>query len=413
MFLRRLWLDHFRNYRSLDLTFPQPWTLLQGGNAQGKTNLLEAIHYLATSKSSHARMEREVVGWSAAEEPIPYARIRGQVERAGQITELEILFTQRAHGNGFTKQVRINGVARRSLDLLGILRAVLFMPQDIELVTGGPSVRRRYLDVALCQIDGEYCRHLARYQKVLAHRNSLLRRLREGGARPAEPRVAAELGFWDEQLAEHGAHVLARRYAFLARLEPLAAAQHHLLSGCQERLHLLYLPTFDPGHLGPDRFQELRAGRYRATPTTLPPAPLVPGELAARLQAHLEVHRARELAAGAACSGPHRDDLVFLLDDRDLRAYGSRGQQRTAALALKLAEVQAMAAETGDTPVLLLDDVMSELDVRRREMVLEALARVDQAILTATDWEDFTPGFRAQAHLLQVVAGQVREGRNG
>ncbi len=408
MFLRRLWLDHFRNYRSLDLTFPQPWTLLQGGNAQGKTNLLEAIHYLATSKSSHARVEREVVGWSASEEPIPHARIRGQVERAGQVTELEILFTRRAQGNGFTKQVRINGVARRSLDLLGLLRAVLFMPQDIELVTGSPSIRRRYLDVALCQIDREYCRHLARYQKVLAHRNSLLRQLREGGARPGEPRVAAELGFWDEQLAEHGAHVLARRYAFLARLEPLAAAQHHLLSGCQERLHILYLPTFDPGHLGPQGLQELRAGHYRAPRAPL--SPPVPAELAGRLQAHLETHRARELAAGATLAGPHRDDLVFLLDDRELRAYGSRGQQRTAALALKLAEVRAMAAETGDTPVLLLDDVMSELDARRREMVLEALSEVDQAILTATDWEDFTPGFRAQAYRLQVVAGQVRAG---
>lgn len=407
MFLRRLHLEHFRNYRRLDLVFDRPWTLIQGANAQGKTNLLEAIHYLATGKSGQARTEREVVGWSATEEPIPFARIRGQVEHAGGTTELEILFTPRGDTPHFTKQVRINGVARRTLDLIGILRAVLFLPEDIALVTGSPGERRRYLDVALCQIDRDYCRHLARYQKVVTQRNSLLRQLREQGASPRDPGVAAQLAFWDEQLAAHGAAVLARRYAFLARLEPLAGARHHTLSHGREHLRILYLPSFNPGHLAEPVFQEMRAGRFSSA--TLEPTSALPtaDALAGRFRAHLESRRNRELAAGATLYGPHRDDLVFLLDGRDLRAYGSRGQQRTAALALKLAEVQAMAAETGEAPVLLLDDVMSELDAHRRRMVLETLDHVDQAILTTTDWDDYTTSFQGQARRLQVTAGAV------
>ena len=167
MRLTRLTLTHFRNYRRLELDFSRRFTLLQGRNAQGKTNLLEAIYFLATSKSSHTRTEKEVVGWGAASEPIPYCQITGVVQSEERETELDILFTPREGGEGFRKQVRINGVNKRSMDLLGHLRAVLFLPEDIVLVAGGPSERRHYLDIALCQMDRVYCQHLSRYQKVL------------------------------------------------------------------------------------------------------------------------------------------------------------------------------------------------------------------------------------------------------
>ncbi len=407
MFLTRLALAHFRNYRHLDLAFTQRLTLLQGQNAQGKTNLLEAIYYLATSKSCQARAEREVVGWSAAEEPIPFAQITGYVQRGAQELKLEILFTPRTDGTGFVKQIRINGVSRRALDLVGQMRAVLFRPEDIVLVSGGPGERRRYLDIALCQMDRAYCQHLNRYQKVLTQRNSLLKQLREQGAPPQAPATGAQIRFWDEQLAAHGAVVTARRYAFLAQLAPLARQRHQELSTQRENLVLVYLPSFNPGHLSPEEFLQLRQEGAPFVPESASPL-LTPETIAQHFLAHLEQRRERELAAGATLYGPHRDDLRLLVNGRDLRSYGSRGQQRTAALALKLAEVEAMTQETGETPILLLDDVMSELDALRRGALLTALAQVNQAILTATDWEDFAPEFRAQAQLFRVEGGAVR-----
>lgn len=405
MFLTHLTLEHFRNYASLSHDFAAPFTLVQGRNAQGKTNLLEAIHYLATSKSSHARTEKEVVGWSAADAPIPYSRIRGLVRRQVDEVELEVLFSPRGDDGHFAKQVRVNGVARRAVDLIGNLRAVLFLPEDVVLVAGSPGERRRYLDIALCQIDRAYTQHLSRYQRVTSQRNSLLRQLREANASHRDPGVVAQLRFWDDQLVEHGAFVLARRYAFLARLDPAARALHSELSAGLEHLQLIYLPSFDPGFLGESDYRRLVNGDVTAHTGRLPGARLALDALHETFHRKLDSRRGREMAAGASLYGPHRDDMAFLVNERDLRTYGSRGQQRTGALALKLAEVQAMTAETGEAPILLLDDVMSELDAQRRATLLAALDGVPQAVITATDWEDFSPEFRAQAQLLHVDNG--------
>lgn len=409
MRLTHLTLAHFRNYRQLDLTFRQPLMLVQGRNAQGKTNLLEAIYYLATSKSSHARAEREVVGWNANDEPIPYCQITGQVEQDGRSQELEILFTPRSDGVNYSKQVRINGVNKRSIDLVGIMRAVLFLPQDIVLVSGSPSERRRYLDIALCQIDRTYCQHLSKYQKVVTQRNSLLKQLREEGASPSAARTVSQLGFWDEQLVRHGAAVLAGRYRFLVRLDAIARQRHAGLSDDQESLQLCYLPTFNPGHLDPADYRRLANGQFSAATTALPQPPLTAAQIGQNFQTKLDSRRGRELAAGSTLYGPHRDDMAFLVNGRDLRTYGSRGQQRTAALSLKLAEVEAMRQETGETPLLLLDDVMSELDAQRRGTLLAALDGVEQAVITTTDWGNFAPEFRRQAQLLHVEEGVIRQ----
>ena len=237
MFLSQLHLEHFRNYRELDLTFSAPVTLLQGRNGQGKTNLLEAVYYLATSKSRHARAEREAVDRAAADEPIPYARIRGEVMRAEQSTTLEILFTLRADRQNYTKQVRVNGAPRRSMDLIGHLRAVLFLPEDLTLIAGSPSERRRYIDVALCQIDRRYCQALSRYQKVVTQRNSLLKQLQEREQTDGTS-VAAQLRYWDDQLVELGTQVLARRHTYLTDLAPIARRVHADISLQQESLDL-------------------------------------------------------------------------------------------------------------------------------------------------------------------------------
>lgn len=402
MLLSHLGLTHFRNYHQLDLTFDAPLTLLQGQNAQGKTNLLEAIFLLATSKAVHAVQEREIVDWQAADEPIPYCRVAGRVQVDGRTLDLEVLLTPRGDGVNYTKQIKVNGAAKRSMDLVGLLRAVLFLPEDIKLVDGGPAERRRYLDVALCQIDKAYCRALSAFQQVLLQRNSLLKRLRDQEARPS-PAVDAQLAFWDEKLVQHGAAVIAQRHNFLLDLEVLAAHRHAELSGGREQLALHYLPSFNPGLLPDQEFELLREGLLEAAPADrLAVATVSPAYLR-----KLAVRRSREIAAGTTLYGPHRDDLRFLANGRDLRTYGSRGQQRSAALALKLAEVRAMTAATGAAPLLLLDDVMSELDAGRRSMLLAVIDDVPQAIVTTTDWEDFSEAFRRRARCFHVHSGIV------
>ncbi len=406
MFLTQLHLEHFRNYRELDLTFGAPVTLVQGRNGQGKTNLLEAVYYLATSKSRHARAEREAVDRAATEEPIPYARIRGEVMRGEELTTLEILFTLRGDGFNYTKQIRVNGAPRRSMDLIGHLRAVLFLPEDLTLIAGSPSERRRYIDVALCQIDRRYCQTLSRYQKVVTQRNSLLKQLQEREQTDGSSAVA-QLGFWDDQLIELGTRVLARRHTYLTKLAPIARRVHADISQQQESLDLVYLPSFNTGLYSEQDYQRLREGEELKA-DALACLETDTAKIGERFRERLEVRRRVELNAGSSLYGPHRDELIFLVNGWNLRTYGSRGQQRTGALALKLAELHAMAAATDEKPILLLDDVMSELDEQRRAALHTALADVRQGIVTTTDWTQFSTDFQKDAQLLRIEAGTAK-----
>jgi DNA replication and repair protein RecF len=323
--------------------------------------------------------------------------------------ELEILLTPRGDGLNFSKQVRINGVNKRSLELIGMLRAVLFLPEDIKLVDGSPGERRRYMDVALCQIDPVYTRTLSAYQKVLVQRNSLLKQLRDQGARAGSAAVEAQLNFWDEQLVATGSWVMMRRHNFIAQLQPLAQQRHTALSEGRELLTVEFLPSFNYGPWPEAEFELWQEG-YLLEEHTWPwrDEIVTSEEIAQVMREQLLARRSRELAAGMTLFGPHRDDLRFLANQHDLRVYGSRGQQRSAALSLKLAEVQVMTDSTGTAPLLLLDDVMSELDAQRRNMLLEVLASVEQAVITTTDWEDFAPEFRLQAQCMHVCEGTLR-----
>lgn len=407
MYLSHLSLTHYRNYQHLELDFTQPIALFQGQNAQGKTNLLEAIYFLSTTKPVHAQHEREVVDWQAQDEPIPYSRIAAEVQSQGRMLHLEIVMSSRGDGVNFTKQIKINGVTKRSMDLLGVMPSVLFLPADIRLVDGGPGERRRYYDIALCQIDRDYCRALSQFQKVLNQRNSLLRNLREQPVRPAADSIEAQLGFWDEKLVQHGSLVMARRHNFTLELETIAHERHAALSDTREQLALYYTPSFNPGHLTELEFTQLRDSQLLAGLSAGVRTPLTAAAVADCYLAKLRSRRSRELSAGNTLYGPHRDDLRIVANQRDLRTFGSRGQQRTAALALKLAELQTSTRVTGAAPLLLLDDVMSELDAQRRNTLLSALTGVEQAIITTTDWVDFSPAFRQQAQLFHVHGGQI------
>ena len=404
MRLTRLALTNFRNYAHLELDLAPGVTLLQGDNACGKTSLLEAIFYLATAHSPHAGAERELIRWGANDEPIPFARVETEVvKRNDTRAQLEIVLVQTAEEkkrdeetrkpNGrVSKRIKVNGVSKRALDLLGELNAVLFLPEDLDLVFGSPGDRRRYLDNTLSQIDPRYGRALSKYNQVVEQRNSLLRDFRERAYNPSE------LAIWDRQLIDEGTYLIVRRAETIARYNQLIAGIHPNLTDRREELRLVYQPSVVVDSVDTTAKEGARAA-----------------EIAERFAAQLESLRPRELGAALTLVGPHRDDVRFLISRNhaaasqriDAITYASRGQGRTIALSLKLAEVALMRQETGEDPVLLLDDVMSELDASRRAALAQTVIDAPQAIITATDLQDFTPEFLERARVLQVCEGAI------
>jgi DNA replication and repair protein RecF len=409
MYLKHLALTNFRNYARLEVDLQARIYILQGANAQGKTNLLEAIYYLATTRSPLASTDRQLIAWTAESEVIPYARVEGIFARAGAEHTLEVTLVKERPPQGsaetaiFRRQIRLDGNAHRALDVVGKLNIVLFLPEDIALVAGAPEERRHYLDVTLCQIDPAYCRALSRYNRVLTQRNALLRQIREGQAN------ATELGYWDEQLAKLGAYVLARRLWAIAELGRQVDELQPALTGGQEHLSLTYQSTIsqrataeqraastNSPALGGETLQEERIG-----------AALVESALEEAFYRAFQRVRREELARGVTVVGPHRDDITFLVNGNDMTTYGSRGQQRTVALALKLAEVNFMEQQTGEMPVLLLDDVVSELDQQRCTFLLDTISRAQQVLITTTDLHYYCRDFTDTAILWQVIAGKL------
>jgi len=247
-------------------------------------------------------------------------------------------------------------------------------------VSGSPSGRRRYLDAALCQIDPVYCRSLSRYNQIVTQRNALLRDLRERGGDPAQ------LAFWNERLVDHGSYLVSRRWEALLALDGLANGVHGQLTDGGEMLHLRYVPSVEME--GPRKADEV----------------------AEAFRAQVEDLRQREVAAGMTLVGPHRDEVRFLVNEADAGIYGSRGQQRTAALSLKLAEVNLMRVETGEDPVLLLDDVLSELDEHRRRFLVHTLENgAEQAVITTTDLHTLPAPFLERCRLWRVEMGRLSE----
>lgn len=398
MYLAHLALTNFRNYPHLELDFEPGITLLLGNNAQGKTNLLEAVFFLATARSPHAGAERELIHWGAASEPIPFARVQAHVARAGgYAVELEIVLVTGQDRDLTTarvsKRIKVNGVNKRALDLLGNLNVVLFLPQDLNLVFGSPGDRRRYLDTTLSQIDPRYSRALSQYANVLEQRNALLKEFRERSFSDAE------LEPWNQKLVEQGAYLIARRAQTVDAYNTLVADIHPRLTLHRETLRLVYQPTLPPEGLTLPATRQLGLG---LTPP-LPPT----AQVAAAFRQQLHEMRSREVGAGLTLVGPHRDDLRFYVDGIDMITYGSRGQGRTIAVGLKLAEIALMRAETGQEPVLLLDDVMSELDKPRRAALSRAILNAPQAIISATDLDDFTPDLLARARICRVAQGKI------
>ena len=411
MQVRRLSLTNFRNYARLELNLPGGVVLLHGDNAQGKTNILEAIYLLATTRSPHATADQQLINWDVmqTDDPVVASIIKANVDRPDGARELSMKLIIEGRGvwatNGqpaFRREAEVRGAKVRLMDLLGHLRVVLFLPEDVELATGAPASRRRYLNITLCQVDAGYCRDLSEYNKVLEQRNALLRRMAEGQTRNGSD----VLQILTEKLIVPGSRVLQRRAAFLNEMAREAQDIYFQdLIGGKEALRLGYLPGwYANGRKLPD--DGLRDGDWLQQNTSIE-------AIASRFEAELASARAADLARGASNVGPHRDDWAILVNDKNLGQFGSRGQVRTAILALKLAEINWMKAATSDVPILLLDEVSAELDAHRRAALLAYIVDLvrgkgtAQALLTSTDTGLFTSEFLAQATAMTVQGGRV------
>jgi DNA replication and repair protein RecF len=387
--VRRLQISNFRNYGGIDLELPAGNLVFLGDNAQGKSNLLEAVHLLATARSLRASSDAELIGWQAEAEPQPVARVAAAVERKAGPVGLEAIIVGTAPGAGREvtragKRLRVNGIARRAADMVGLMRSVLFTAEDLAIISGSPSERRHFLDSMLSQLDKRYYAASQRYARILQQRNAALKRIREGLA------TVDELPFWDESLLKEGAFIVDARLAACARLAPVAAEYHHSLSGeAQEQLEIEYCP----------RLGEDESASFAGLSTH--------DAVAAALGDGLQAVRRREIAAGMCLVGPHRDDLIFRINGASAASFGSRAQVRTATLALRLAEARLLQSDIDDPPLLLLDDIVSELDEGRRKSVLRSIADFDQAWFTATDTHGFDSGFLAAAHVYRIEAGAI------
>lgn len=393
-------MANFRNYRSLELDLQPGLTVIAGENAQGKTNILEAIYLLATTRSPRTSSDADFVNWAVAREEAPVTRIAGRGDGKRGPVEVELAIAGRASSRArptaqpwpdeiederptalsVSKRIRVNGVARRASDMVGTIPAVFFSTIDMDLICGTPSLRRRYLDLMLSQVDHHYLSALTRYAKVLTQRNALLKQIQEGAAAPDE------LDFWDARIAAEGAVIVGGRARAVQMLADKAADAHSMLSAERERLTVRYLPKL-------------------AEPKDLDGAPQ--SAIAEMLTDDMRRQRQRECGAGMTLVGPHRDDLAVLVGAAEASTFGSRAQQRSAALALRLGEAALLHERGGEEPVMLLDDVLSELDKGRREAVLKAMTGFNQVLVTTAEPERFPSCLLEDGRLVNVRAGAI------
>ena len=338
----RAQLNHFRSYEGCDLAPCEGVNVLLGDNGQGKTNVLEALYLCCTGRSHRTRQDRELIRWGA-----DFASVKVEAQRRDGSHEVEIVMPTMGR-----RRIRIAGQEiSRSGELMGHVTGVLFSPEDLRTVKDGPAERRRFVDMALSQIRPAYYYALQRYNRALKQRNEVLK------AAAMSPSMLATLDSWDEQLAAAGAELMRHRREYIARLSAVAAGTHGEISSGREKLEIRYLPSVSQGDDVQSGLDALFAARE---------------------------NDARRLTTSV---GAHRDDVQILVEGRDVRAFGSQGQQRTAALAMRLSELEVMREQLDEWPMLMLDDVMSELDPGRRRQLVGRLRGI-QTFITCTDEDD-------------------------
>jgi DNA replication and repair protein RecF len=412
MLLTHLSLVKYRNLARLDIDLPGGSIILVGGNAQGKTSILESIYYLASFTSFHASNDRQLISFVAKKEPQIVAKIIAEYRQANVTAkqpgglggkhrlEVRIILEENGLNNHsrVRKEILLDGVKKKVGEAIGFFHAVLFLPQMLRVVEGPPEERRRYLDLAMSQALPHYAMYLAEYNQILSQRNALLKQL---GERSGDE---GQLIYWDEQLADYGAKIIHARISAARELELVAARYHDELTHGKETLRLSYLPAYDPLPCKPHQYTlpiEIPVD-FPVDRSNVPVEEIQSGFLE-----RLGRLRTEEINRGVTTIGPHRDDLRFISSKIDLGVYGSRGQGRTAVLALKLAEMTWMKEKTGQWPVLLLDEVMAELDPERRMDLLGRLLESEQVILTTTDLDLFNADFVKKSKIWRIRHGQV------
>ena len=357
MIIESIELKNYRNYDKLHMDFSHGTNILYGDNAQGKTNILEAIYVCATTKSHRGRKDKEIIQFDRDE-----SHIKLNVRKRDVPYRIDMhLKKNRAKG------VAVNGVPiKKASELFGIVNVVFFSPEDLNLIKNGPAERRRFIDLELCQLNKLYVHSLVQYNKIVTQRNKLLKDIM------FRPDYEETLDIWDMQLVQYGREVIRCREAFVGQLNDLIGGIHRQLSGEKESLHISYEPNVTV-----DMFEDT-----------------------------LRKSRPSDLKQRTTLTGPHRDDLSFIINDIDIRRFGSQGQQRTAALSLKLAEIELVKKIVNDYPILLLDDVLSELDGSRQNHLLSGINHI-QTMITCTGLEDFVNNRFRIDKIFKVVSGEV------
>lgn len=402
MYLKHLSLTNFRSFARLDIDLPKRVVLLVGGNAQGKTSILEAIYFLAAFTSFQTNTDRQLVNFRAAREPLAVTRLVAEYQRGKARHRLEVrLILEPAgvvNGQRLRKEILLDGVRKQASDVIGHFNSVIFVPQMSAIIEDGPEERRRYLNLAISQANPTYARVLSEYTQALGQRNALLKALNERGG------DARQLQVWDETLAKSGAQIIHWRIQAVQEIERVASRVHHELTHGSEVLRMAYEPAYDPlprpnGQIGLN------------LDTVVDRSSLKLDEIQNGFYEKLEQLRGEEIARGVTTIGPHRDEIRFFANGIDLGDYGSRGQIRTTLLSLKLAEVEWMKDRTGEWPVILLDEVMAELDLQRRADLLSYVDKSEQVLFTTTDMNLFANEFTDTAEIWKVQDGTVLKGQ--
>ena len=374
MIIKSIELADYRNYDSLVLQFDRGTNILYGDNAQGKTNILEAIYVAATTKSHKGSKDREIVNFDKEE-----AHIRTYLEKDGKEIRVDMHLRKSK-----SKGIAIDGQKiKKAADLLGLCNVVFFSPEDLGIIKNGPSERRRFVDMELCQLDNFYLYNLNHYNKIVNQRNKLLKDMY------MNPDLKETLTIWDMQLVSYGSKIIERRKLFVEQLNEIIYEIHKKLSGGREEIRIQYEPDVE---LDEFEIQELiQKMKWKELD---------------EFESKLRNSQDRDMRAKMTSVGPHRDDFSFLVGDVDIRKFGSQGQQRTAALSLKLSEIELVKRITKDTPVLLLDDVLSELDSNRQNYLLNSIGDI-QTIITCTGLEEFVNNRFEINRVFKVSAGTV------
>lgn len=359
MYVESVELNNFRNFKNLEIDLDSGTNILYGNNAQGKTNLLEAIYISGTTKSHKGSRDKEVIRFGKEE-----SHIRIIVRKKESSYKIDLHLKKNK-----PKGIAINGVPiKKASELLGVVNMVFFSPEDLNMIKNGPSERRKFINMELGQLDKIYLYHLVNYNKALNQRNSLLKEI------PYRNDLKDTLFVWDEQLLKFGIPIINRRKEFVKQLNEIVKEIHFKLSGEKEHLFIDYEPDTDE-----ESFEK-----------------------------KLIINRERDYRMKTTTVGPHRDDLIFLIENVDIRKYGSQGQQRTAALSMKLAEIELVRNVIDDTPVLLLDDVLSELDSSRQNDLLDSIHDI-QTLLTCTGLEEFISHQFPVNKVFHVKEGKIKE----